>query len=72
VNPGTFPLFLSLNVVLFDQSPDNCCFLGYHSGFNSGGTQTYGFADYDVSQSFRGVSDVSTLAHELAEWALCR
>jgi len=32
------------------------------------GTQTYGIAGYDVSQGFPGTSDVSVLAHELAEW----
>jgi hypothetical protein len=68
VSPRTFPLFLFTNVVLFNGEPDNCCFLGYHSAFNSGGAQTYGIADYDVSQSLPGTSDVSVLSHELAEW----
>ena len=68
VSPRTFPVFLFLNVVLFDGTPNKCCIAGYHSVFNSGGLQTYGIAEYDVSQSFRGVRDVSVLSHELAEW----
>jgi hypothetical protein len=68
VNAKTFPLFLFLNVVLFEDDPDNCCILGYHSAFNSGGTQTYGIASYDVSRKFQGNVDIATLSHELAEW----
>ncbi len=68
VSPRTFPLFLFLNVELFIDEPDNCCVLGYHSAFNSGGTQTYGIADYDVSQSDPHTRDVSVLSHELGEW----
>jgi hypothetical protein len=68
VSPKTFPLFLFINVSLFEGNPDACCILGYHSAFNSGGAQTYGIANYDVSQQSPGSSDVSVLAHELAEW----
>jgi hypothetical protein len=68
VSAKTFPLFLFLNVVLFDGDPNQCCVLGYHSGFNFSGLQTYGIANYDVSQSFSGAGDISVLAHELGEW----
>jgi hypothetical protein len=63
VTTQTFPLFLFANVVMIDGDPSNCCILGYHSAFNSGGIQTYGVANYD----FTG-SDVAAMSHELAEW----
>jgi hypothetical protein len=68
VSARTFPLFLFSDVVLFDGDPKKCCTLGYHSWFNSGGIQTYGVADYDVSGAFRGLADVAILSHELGEW----
>ena len=42
--------------------------MGYHSAFNSGGTQTYGVAEYDTTQFDPNMLDVSVLAHEVAEW----
>jgi len=68
VNPRTFPVFLTLNVVLIDGDLNHCCTLGYHSAVNAaGGVQTYGVADYDVSQ-LTSPGDVSVLAREVAGW----
>src|SRR5262249_54954158 len=69
VNPRTFPMFLVSGVLLFDGDLNHCCSLGYHSAFNvAGGTQTYGVADYDVSQTIPGSADVTVLAGEIAAW----
>jgi hypothetical protein len=68
VSARTFPLFLFSDVVLFNGDPKKCCALGYHSWFNSGGAQTYGVADYDLSGAFPALEDVAILSHELGEW----
>jgi len=66
ISPRTFPLFLFTNVVTSD--PRFGLAAGYHSAFNSGGTQTYGVAEYDTTEFDRNTLDVSVLAHEVAEW----
>jgi hypothetical protein len=67
ISPRTFPLFLFSNVETTD--PTLGTLAGYHWAFlNSGGTQTYGVAEYDTTQIFPGILDVSILAHEIAEW----
>jgi hypothetical protein len=68
VTTQTFPLFLFANVVMFNGERTACCYFGYHSAFNSGGIQTYGVADYDLSGQLKDFPDVSVLSHELAEW----
>ena len=69
VSATTFPIFLLHDVVSFDTTTSNCCILGYHSVSNTAlGRQTYGVADYETSGRFLGVTDVSPLSHEVAEW----
>ena len=73
VTPGTFPVFLLYNVVMYDTKVTNCCILGYHSAFNSssfgGAVQTYGVSEFDTSGDFgSGNKDVATLSHEVGEW----
>jgi len=69
VGPRTFPLFVMLNIWLYDGNPDHCCVFGYHNAFNApDGVQTYAVADYDISQTAKTFTDVSELSHEIAEW----
>jgi hypothetical protein len=68
VTAQTFPLFLFANVVMFNGERSDCCIFGYHTAFNSGGLQTYGVANYDLSGRIDGFPDVAALSHELAEW----
>lgn len=66
VATSTFPIFLLYGVVLTDGG---CCIIGYHSAFSRAGVvQTYAVADYDTSQDFNNLSDVSAMSHEVAEW----
>lgn len=72
VGPTTFPIFLTHNVVAYeDNEPTACCVLGYHDAITtSSGNQYYAFADYDDSGAFgSSIQDVEDLAHEIAEWA---
>jgi hypothetical protein len=63
---------LLYNVVFFEGSISNCCILGYHSAFNDpaygNAFHTYATVEFDTSQTFTGVSDVSVMSHEVAEW----
>src|SRR5205807_9210043 len=56
--------------VAYDSSPSNCCYLGYHSAFNTpSGIQTYAVSIYDNTRAFgSGNSDISALSHEVGEW----
>jgi hypothetical protein len=67
VTPGTFPIFLTHNVVMSEGSVGNCCILGYHSGYTGtgGNLQIYSPFSLDTSGAFGG--DVTTLSHEMAE-----
>jgi hypothetical protein len=66
VNPATFPVILTYNVVTTDSS-GTCCVLGYHSAFGSP-MQVYAVAEFDTNGTFgNGAQDVSALSHELAE-----
>jgi hypothetical protein len=58
------------NVVEYVGTPSSCCVLGYHNAYapSAGVTQTYSVADYDNAGVFTGVSDISALSHEVAEW----
>ncbi len=70
VNAGTFPIFLTKNVVMADPGHNlfaNCCILGYHSGFFvAGNLQIYSPFSFDTTGTF-GNMDVSTLSHEMGE-----
>jgi hypothetical protein len=73
VGPTNFPIFLMKNVVMTSGTPSfpsNCCILGYHGAFSNGGSplQTYSPVDYDTSGMFSGVSTVTAMSHEIAEW----
>jgi hypothetical protein len=79
VNPASFPIFLTYNVVLAAPVTNlaTCCALGYHgtTGFPIP-TQTYSPAEFDTSKVFTsstGVplpafSDTAILSHEVDEW----
>lgn len=70
VNAGTFPIFLTKDVVSADPGHSlfaNCCILGYHSGlFVGGNLQICSPFSIDTSGGF-GPGFVSTLAHEMGE-----
>jgi hypothetical protein len=70
VNAGTFPIFLTKDVVSADPGISifaNCCVLGYHSGlFVAGDLQIYSPFSIDTTGVF-GPGFVSTLSHEMAE-----
>jgi hypothetical protein len=71
INTGTFPIFLTRNVVAADPghtiAPGTCCILGFHSGINVGSNfQIYSPFSLDTTGLFGG-QDVSTLAHEMGE-----
>jgi hypothetical protein len=70
VNAGTFPIFLTKDVVSADPGHSlfaNCCILGYHSGlFVGGNLQIYSPFSIDTSGGF-GSGFVGTLAHEMGE-----
>lgn len=77
VNPSTFPMFVTHNVVECEalaagvncgtlSSKSACCILGFHE---FSGQQTIGSADFDTSDIFVSpVPDVSDMSHEVAEW----
>jgi hypothetical protein len=68
-SPGTFPILLTHNVVNGIPGHDlfnNCCALGYHSGYMVGpNLQIYSPFSLDTSGWFGG--DVETLSHEMSE-----
>jgi hypothetical protein len=69
VQPNQLAVIMTYNVVFFDVTTGNCCYLGWHDAYAvSGGTQTYAVASYVDSGVFDGVDDVVTLGHELSEW----
>jgi hypothetical protein len=65
-NPATFVILLMHNVVFYDNTPANCCILGYHGVL--GNLQTYSPMDYDTTGVFANTTDISVAAHEVAEW----
>lgn len=73
VNPGTFPMFVTHNVVECEgtncgalAANTACCILGFH---DVSGQQTIGTADFDTSEIFVSpVPDVTDMSHEVAEW----
>jgi hypothetical protein len=72
INPTDFVLFVTKNTVFYQGSVGNCCILGYHHAFATGGgtgpVQTYAIADYDTTGNFLSAPDISPLSHEVAEW----
>jgi len=78
VNPGTFPMFVTHNVVECVAlaagvncgdvlNPNSaCCIIGFHS---ASGQQTIGTADFDTSAIFISpIPDVLPMSHEVGEW----
>ncbi len=71
VNIGTFPLFLTRNVVMSDTDTNlfgsGCCTLGFHSSFTVGtNLQLYGPFEVDTASAFGpGYTDV--ISHEVGE-----
>jgi hypothetical protein len=69
VGPRTLPVFLLHNFVMYVGTTSECCVLGYHNAYSAkGAVQTYGIGDYDNSGAFTGISDITGLTHEIAEW----
>lgn len=67
VDPTSFPQFIFDSVAMYQNTPSNCCILGFHNAFSNGGVfQTYSVNDYDTSGGFG--TDTSVMSHELAEW----
>ena len=72
LNATELPVFLFYNAVMSagrSSNLNNCCILGYHNAAGSP-TQTYSVAEFEGRDQtlFGGVSDVSTLSHEINEW----
>lgn len=72
INASMFPMFMLYNSAITIGNPaqgGNCCVLGYHGALNSPG-QTYGVSSYEGRQLtlFGGISDISILTHEFAEF----
>jgi hypothetical protein len=69
VTETTLPIFELRDVVMFAGTPSSCCIFGYHAFTDTAaGRQTYATADYESSNRFAGVRDVSVLSHEVGEW----
>lgn len=69
VNAGTFPVFLTRNVVSSTNgiNLNECCVLGYHSALLEGANlQVYAPFTIDTNQLF-GPGYTTTMAHELGE-----
>jgi hypothetical protein len=68
--PSTFPLFIVQDVVNYLGDPSICCTFGYHyASTQAGATQTYAWADVDVSGDYpHSAKDISVAGHEIAEW----
>jgi hypothetical protein len=69
VNVGTFPLFVTKNVVMSEVGVNllYCCVLGYHSAFNVGANlQVYSPLEVDTAKVFEA-GYTSTIAHEVGE-----
>ena len=73
LKPGTLPLFVFSNVVMYDTFVSNCCIGGYHGAFAntafSGAFQTYLTAAMLSNNAF-GVNgrDSAITSHEVTEW----
>lgn len=70
VGPTTFPVFVMYNVVMYNGSPSNCCYLGYHGAYGNP-VQTYSPFEFDSTGAFNngdGWTDTYVAAHEVGEW----
>lgn len=67
VGPKTFPIFLTSNVLQFDQSTGSCCTAGIHGAYGSP-VQTYAFINFDTTGALPGGQNTSGGAHEIGEW----
>ncbi len=72
LNSTELPVFLFYNAVMSEghsSNLNNCCILGYHNAVGSP-AQTYAVAEFEGRDQtlFTGVSDVSSLSHEINEW----
>lgn len=74
----TLPVFqfhdIVLNIGSIDVNNLNCCVLGFHDAFTPASrpneVHTFIYEDFSSAGIFRGgVSDVSVMSHEAAEWA---
>ena len=70
VGPTVLPIFVFDSVFMYIGTTANCCILGYHNAFFTGGgagpVQTYSVVSWDDSLVFDG--DISVTSHEVAEW----
>jgi hypothetical protein len=82
-DPTHLPIFLTNNVMLYINTLDNCCVIGYHGaqkatgsgngdtgGQGNGKVQTYAFSAYSTPGTFGSyyIRDIHALSHEIAEW----
>lgn len=72
LSPRSFPIFLSYNTFLYEDTPQNCCILGYHNAMQptSATVNTYSYATYNDPGIFKtpSIRDINGLSHEVAEW----
>jgi hypothetical protein len=72
VNPSVLPFFELYNVVFDDYAAAVCCYIGYHNAFNNPSFnnyfQTYAVSEYDATNEFSNLSDITAISHELGEW----
>ena len=83
IDPGTLPIILVYNTVLYENhNLNNCCVFGFHgatSSLNGNGrqqVQTFMFASYTDQGIFAAntgdtesfIADVNGLSHEVQEW----
>lgn len=66
---GSLPIFISNNVMGYENDPTNCCIIGYHSAVKVS-SNTYIYAAYVTPGTFKdnGMADVDALSHEVSEW----
>jgi hypothetical protein len=74
LRPGEFALAVSRNILLTYRG--NCCILGFHTSFQTGGTitkpavQTFSWASWIDQKVFANtdIADVMAISHEIVEW----
>ncbi len=74
---GEFPVAISRNILLYEKGNiNNCCVLGFHTAFQTGGTstapvlQTFAWASWLSKGIFSNTDlvDVLAISHEISEW----
>lgn len=71
IQPNTFPIILSSNVLLYIGTPSNCCVIGFHGTTTTtiGSHQTFAWASYTDPGIFSvPIDDINALSHEVEEW----